>query len=104
MSEFECPFCHHTHEGRAPVDLLAVLKPSRLRRKIVDRLISAYPDGLTFNELRVGIYCSEQVLSNLLTDIRRTIKPLGWTIPNIRREDSNHRYRLSPIEEARRAA
>jgi hypothetical protein len=70
-----------------------------IRRRVLEKLVKAYPSGVSMAEMLTDIGCSEKSLFSRITELRRQIEPDGWMIPSTRGIGASHRYRLVKIEE-----
>lgn len=105
-----CPTCHRPMSEHAPADALKDARLDPQCRIIVTELVAAYPksvptvrlfDALYFDDPNGGPDNPRSVVAVKISNLRRQLKPYGWTVPKINIGEGLHgRYRLEPIEEA----
>jgi hypothetical protein len=99
-TEYECPFCHHHHTGIAPIEVLRAITKGGTRMRLLSILIDSYPNSVNMRTLEAEVYgtrgplCSSAILSNYLSELRKSLAPYGWSIPH--RSSSGHFYCLAP--------
>lgn len=104
MTEYLCPCCGSKLAAPPRVESLAKVPLRGIRLQIVKALVGAYPGGLTWPELFRVAYggarepaTAYQVIATSLSELRKMLRPYGWTIPPIGQVRGAARYRLQAL-------
>ena len=86
-----CPFCGTKLQQPPDLSQLAVLPNQRLKRRLLDALLAAYPRGLSTEQLMDKMFWDDpdggpesNTIAVRVSKLRPDLEPLGWTITHAR--------------------
>lgn len=105
MTEYLCPCCGSKLPAPPDVKVLTEVPLRGIGLQIVKALVRAYPGGIAWDEIYNAAYSGArvpdtayQVIATRLTDLRRILRPYGWTIPPIGQVRGAAKYRLQALD------
>lgn len=105
MVEYLCPCCGSKLSAPPNVHALIEAPLRGIRLQIVKTLVRAYPGGVAWSELYDAVYrgagvpdTAYQVIASRLSELRKQLRPYGWTIPRIGAVQGAAKYRLQALD------
>lgn len=104
-----CPTCgQHISEAHVPVGALLDIDFGTSKQRLVAALVGAYPRAVPMERLIHALYGddeeggpddAESAIRSMCLQLRKALRPFGWTIPKAHpgRSDEKAR-RLAPLE------